>query len=255
MVLDRNGFSLSLDPILGYHIRPNFNISQQPSAILISLILTVFILVLGLTNGILSIITYMNKTVRESGCEIYLFSSSIIALMTMIIFSSKFLILLLSQMGSITNRSFLSIQCYSIDFLLRFCLTMDQWLTAFVAIERAFVIIKGVHFNKNKFKFLAKWAILGLIIVTIVTDILDPIYRRLFDEIGNDEDRLWCLVKYPSDAIRTLNLIINILHLILPFIINGISALIIILGGTQQQIIVQKKKRYREVFECSTSAT
>ncbi len=163
----------------------------------------------------------------------------------MIVFSLKFLILLLSQMGSITNRSFLAVQCYSVDFLLRCGLTMDHWLMAFVAIERAFIIIKGAHFDKKKFKSSAKWAILSLVIVivTIVTNIHDPIYRRLFDEIGhNDEDRLWCLVKYPSDAIRTINLIINILHSVVPFLINVISALIIILMGTRKQAVVQKKK-------------
>jgi hypothetical protein len=128
---------------------------------------------------------------------------------------------------------------------------MNQWLTAFVAIERAFIMIKGVYFDKKKFKSLAKWAILALILMTIVTNIHDPIYRRLSEEIGNDdddEDRLWCLVKYPSDVIRTIDLIINILHFIIPFIINVISALIIIFKGTRQQAAVQKKKEYREVL-------
>ncbi len=84
-------------------------------------------------------------------------------------------------MGSITNQLFLIIQCHSIDFILRFCLTIDQWLTAFVKIERAFVLIKGARFYKKQFKSLAKWVISGL----IVTHIHDTIYRSLFEE--NDE--------------------------------------------------------------------
>jgi hypothetical protein len=219
--LSTSGFSLSLDSILGYHIRPNLNISHQPSAVLISLILTLIITLIGLANGILSFITFKNKTTRESGCGIYLFSSSIITLLTMVIFFLKFLILLLSQMGSITNRLFLTIECRSMDFLLRFCLTMDQWLTAFVAIERAFVVTKGVKFNKEKFKSIAKWAISGLVLISMVTNIHDPIYRKLFVEDDNDEKRFWCIVQYPS-VIRIVNLIINILHFIVPFIINVI---------------------------------
>ncbi len=81
-------------------------------------------------------------------------------------------------MRSITNRLFLTIECHSIDFLLRFCLTMDQWLTAFVAIERAFVITKGINFNKKKIKSKAKWAISDLVIISMVTNIHDPIHRR-----------------------------------------------------------------------------
>jgi hypothetical protein len=248
--LSTSGFSLSLDAILGYHIRANLNISHQPLPVLISLILMIILTILGFVNGVLSLITFKNKNVREFGCGIYLFSSSIITLLTMIVFSLKFLILLFSQMGSITNRSFLLIQCYSIDFLLRFCLTMDQWLTAFVAIERAFIIIRGVYFKKEKFKSLAKWAISALVFIAIVTNIHDPIYRRLFEEIGNDddEDRLWCLVKYPSDAVRTINLVVNILHFTIPFIINVISALIIILKGTKKQAAMQNKKEYQEVL-------
>ncbi len=66
MVLDVN--SLSLDAILGYHIRVNLNISHQPLPVLISLILTVIITLFGLVNGILLFITFKNKSIRESGC-------------------------------------------------------------------------------------------------------------------------------------------------------------------------------------------
>ncbi len=69
-------------------------------------------------NGILSLITFKNKTTRESDCGIYLLCSSIITLLTMIIFLLKFVILLLSHMGLIKNRLFLNIQCHSIDFIL-----------------------------------------------------------------------------------------------------------------------------------------
>jgi len=37
--LDTNGYSLSLDAILGYHIQPNIRISQQSHAVLISLMI------------------------------------------------------------------------------------------------------------------------------------------------------------------------------------------------------------------------
>ncbi len=248
--LSTSGFSLSLDSILGYHIQPNLNISHQPAAVLISLILTLIITLLGFTNGILSLITFQNKTTHESGCGLYLFSSSIITLSTMVIFILKFLILLLSQMGSITNRSFLTIGCHSMDFLLRFCLTMDQWLTAFVAIERACVLSKGVYFDKGKFKSLAKWAISGLVLISMVTNIHDPIYRKLFVEDDNvdDEKRLWCIVQY-SSIIGTVNVMINVIHFFVPFIINLISAFVIIIMSARQQAAMKKKKEYQELLK------
>ena len=50
--LTSNGFSLSLDSILGYHIQPNISFTNQPIAVSISLTLTIIIIILGLINGI-----------------------------------------------------------------------------------------------------------------------------------------------------------------------------------------------------------
>ncbi len=46
--LNSNGCSLSLDAILGCHIRPNINIAHQPVSVIISLILTVIITIAGM---------------------------------------------------------------------------------------------------------------------------------------------------------------------------------------------------------------
>ena len=248
--LTSNGFSLSLDSILGYHIQPNLSFTNQPIAVSISLTLTIIIIILGLIDGISSLMTFKNKITRESGCGIYLFCSSILVLLIMIVFLLKFSILLLSQMGQIQNQLFLTIQCRSIDFLLRSLLTIDQWLTAFVAAERASTIIKGTNFNKHKAKFFAKWIVGGFVLVSIITNIHDPIYRTLFEENNNEDDqkRFWCIVNYPP-IVKILSLIINILHFILPFIINIISALIIIFISTKNQIAIEKKKKYQEILK------
>ena len=90
--------------------------------------------------------------------------------------------------------------------------------------------------------------IVGLVLITIVTNIHDPIYRRLFAEGDNDEQRLWCIVEY-SSTIRLLNQLINILHFILPFVINFISALVIIIKSAQQQAAIKKKQSYKNILK------
>jgi hypothetical protein len=84
----------------------------------------------------------------------------------------------------------------------------------------------------------------------MVTNIHDPIYRKLFVEDDNvdDEKRLWCIVQYPL-GIRIINLIINIFHFIVPFIINVMSALTIIIMSTRQQAAIKKKKKYQEILK------
>ena len=168
-------------------------------------------------------------------------------LLTIVVFALKFLILLFSQMGLIKNRLFLSIQCSSLDFLLRFCLIMDQWLTTCVAIERAHTIIKGIAFNKEKTRLIAKLVIFGLFLISIVTSIHDPIHRELFDEDLDEEKRIWCIVKY-SSTFRTINLIITAFHIITPFIINFISAIIIITVSAHQRTVIQRKQTYKKNF-------
>ncbi|CAF1501565.1 unnamed protein product, partial [Adineta steineri] len=191
------GFGLSLDNILGYHILPQTSITHQTSIVKVSIALTIIFMIVGFINGILSIITFKNKSVREVGCGIYLLGSSITTLLTMVIFGLKFWILILGQMSIISNELFLKIQCISLDYLLRICLNMDQWLNAAVACERAITIIKATRFVKKKSKQAAKLVILLLLIFNIVILIHDPIYRRLLIDEENDnkyEKRIWCIV-------------------------------------------------------------
>ncbi|CAF1230978.1 unnamed protein product [Adineta steineri] len=79
---------------------------------------------LRLINGILSLITFKNENIRKVGRGIYLFDSSIIILLTMIMFELKCFIDLSTQISISSNQSFLKVQCYLLDFL-RICLNMD----------------------------------------------------------------------------------------------------------------------------------
>jgi hypothetical protein len=125
---------------------------------------------------------------------------------------------------------------------------MDQWLTAFVSIERAYIIIKGVQFDKKKTRSTAKRTIVGLGIVTILTNIHDPIYRRLFIEDDDEENRIWCYVKYPS-VIGIIDSVMNIFHFVVPFIINLISAIIIITVKARQRLNVETQQKYTTIFK------
>ena len=80
--------------------------------------------------------------------------------------------------------------------------------------------------------------------ISTLTHLPDPFYRTLFYENTDDDDqRIWCIVKYPSFIH-----IINILHLILPFLINLISAIVIIVMSTRKQAAVKKNKKYRQIL-------
>lgn len=120
-------------------------------------------------------------------------------------------------------------------------------MTACVAAERALAAVKGVHFNQEKTKLAAKWLILAMGIVTILTTVQDPIYRRLDDEDDDGEQRIWFVSDYPS-SIRVANLISTIFHLITLFLINLVSAIIFITIGTRRRAHVQTERSYNQVL-------
>jgi len=246
-----DGFGYSLDALLGYSIQPNENLSQQPPIIKISLALIVILFTLGMINSILSLITFKNKPVQEVGCGFYLLGISMNSLFLMIFFAFKFSFLLLTQMEIITNDTFFYIQCHSIDFLLRICLQMDQWLNACIALERIITAIQGAHFDKKQSRKVAKFIIIFLYLIMIGTSLHDPIYRDIVDEKDESEDnqkgRKWCIVRY-DQSLRTYDYIIHTMHFFGPFFINIISSTILILKKTHQELRIHPGRIYKEVF-------
>ena len=240
-------FTLSLDAILGYHIRPHLKITQQPSIVQISVVLTTIFILVGLVNGILDLLTFKSQVIRNVGCGHYLFATSITTLLITMMFALKFWILVLAQMQVITNRSFLSFQCHSLDYFLQLLLNTDRWLNACVAVERTITMVKGVRFNKEKSKQIAKWMVCILVIVIAVTGLDDPSYSRLIDDENEDENRIWCVVSYPS-SVQKLSSTINIFHFVTPFLLNLVSAIILIAEKSRQRLSLQINRSYNEVL-------
>ncbi len=146
-----------------------------------------------------------------------------------------------------TNQSFLSFQCRSIDFILRVGLHMDQWLNACVAMERAITAIKGVNFDKGKSKTMAKIIIPIIFLLTSGTNIYEILNRRLIDDNSNDEKRFWCIVEYSAN-LQKYNLVMNILHFCTPFVINLFSAIIIIIKTARLRTTAKNQQNYREIL-------
>ena len=226
-----DGFRLSLDAILGYHIEPHISLRQQPTIVHVALSITIAMTIVGTINGLLVLITFKNRRVCQVGCGFYFLGSSVTTLLTIALFLTKFVILLITQMGLLTHRAFLLVQCRLVDYLLRVFLNLDQWLDACVSLERALITVRGIRFNKAKSRRYAKYVIVGLISLMLASGVYDPIHRRLIADNmnGNDDesDRIWCFVSYPKWMTR-VDSAIHMLLFFVPFFINISSAGIII---------------------------
>ncbi|UJR16981.1 hypothetical protein I4U23_003879 [Adineta vaga] len=238
-------FVFSLDSIIGPHIQQNIPIHEQLFIIKISIFMTTLMLLFGLINGVLSIITFRTEKINNIGCAVYLLVSSWNSLCLIILFYLKFWHLILSHMLFLTNRSYLKFNCVVLDMIVNVLISTNDWLYGCVSIERVFTVYQGTKFNQTKSKKTAKWITVCVFLMIILTHIQDPIHRRLIDDIDIDEQRIWCNVQY-SSSINTFNQFMNLFHFLMPFSINLISIFLIILLMARTRSRIQSQNTFRE---------
>jgi hypothetical protein len=84
-----------------------------------------------------------------------------------------------------------------------------------------------------------------IILLVIISVLPDPFDREVVDDL--EDSNAWCVINY-SDSFVLLNSIVVIFHFLIPFIINIISALLIIIKTTRQRSTTQKQLRRIEHF-------
>lgn len=245
---------------------------NQSFFVKMSAFLTMIMFIGGLINGIFSLLTFQSIELRRVGCGMYLLSSSITSLLTITMLTVKFWFVVLTQINIPRNLSILRSGCVSVEPLLKVFVSVDTWLNACVAIERAVTVRKGINFNEKKSKCIARWIIIILPIFVMVTIIHEPIHRHLllyttekykskqdenstnelteYDIQNNESDyetenHILCVVHY-SRSVQDYNTAILFFHLIAPFIANLFSALYIIFGTARQRSITRTKQSYKE---------
>ncbi|CAF3765008.1 unnamed protein product [Adineta steineri] len=175
------GIGLILDDILRDELQLNTVLNNQSFSIKLSAGLTIVMFIAGLTNSVLSFITFQSKDSQQVGCGMYLVASSITSLLTIIMFIIKFWFVVLTRINVSTSLSVLRGGCVSIEPILKLFLYLDGWLNACVAVERAILIFKGVNFDKKKSKSIARRTILILPFCIFGTLIHEFVFRRLFE--------------------------------------------------------------------------
>ena len=228
---------LSLDVILGYHIQVNAPFSQQPSILFISIAIATVLVAMGSVDALLSICTFRVPVIRKTACGLYLLATSITSLLVITAFALKMSLMIVSQMGIVTQRSFLLGHCIIMDSLVRMLLNVGDWLRACVCVELAFTICKGIGFNSVKSKRTAKLVIGGVYLFVLITTLHEPLHRQLSEDL--EEQRTWCVTDY-SSTWTSINSAVVLLHFLAPFVINIVSAVLIIVMAARRRSAVQQ---------------
>ncbi|CAF3663052.1 unnamed protein product [Rotaria sordida] len=98
----------------------------------------------------------------------------------------------------------------------------------------------------KKSKQTAQWVIITIILLTTISLIYDPIHRKLIDD--KEEQRTWCIVRY-SSLIRIFDSTIHIFHFIIPFLINLLSAMMIIINIARTHSNARKQQTYTQYLK------
>ena len=216
------GYSLSLDGIIGSHILLSAsNLSQQSTIVRSAVAMILTVIILGIILNILSIGTFVQKETHEVGCGLYLLVSSIVGLLTTMMLLSKMIILLVGE------RSHIS--CALVEFFLEWCPTSCEWLNACVALERIIAVKRGVQYSRSRSKYLAKWITAIVLILVACISLPDAIFRGIIIDVY--DDRAWCVLKLNRErpGLLAMYSILNILSFVIPLATKLVSAIIIIL--------------------------
>lgn len=233
-------YSLTLDSMFGQEIITDASLSQQKLFIKIMFTFVVLIFFIGITSNVCSTLTFLHRDIRRTGCGCYLLTLSIASQISLAIFICRFIYLLMSQMTTIPNGQFLSITCILFDFLLQLSISFCDWLSTCVACERVVSVLKGITFDKPLSARVVKFIIPALLIGLILTSIHQVFNRELISD-PRLENRLWCVIKLPVGWLRTYDVVMNLLNSILPFLINLISAILLLVAFSHTKRKVAKK--------------
>ncbi|CAF1490337.1 unnamed protein product [Adineta ricciae] len=141
-------------------------------------------------------------------------------------------------------------------------------------------VILGISFNKNKSKRIARWIIIILPVCIMTSLIHEPLHRKMFHYETETEKSyidktnetivdiiepvtknktlintiyrstttryVWCVIHYSSTFVQDYNISILFFHLIVPFLANLLSALIIIFGNARQRSRAQINQTIQE---------
>ncbi|UJR12115.1 hypothetical protein I4U23_016293 [Adineta vaga] len=230
----RAGYSLSLDAIIGSHIRLNaMNIFQQSTTIKITVLVLCILIVFGFIFNTLATGTFTQKKTRESGCGLYLLVSSITGLLTMIVLMCKIIIIL--------NPKQTNIGCSLTEFLLKWWSTSCEWIDACVAMDRTQAVSYPTKYTRAISERRAKWIVGCVFIFLALISSPELIFRRIV--IDTHDERAWCVLTLNADrpVILVLYSISNVLWFILPLIINFASSIIIIQRTTALKNQIKNK--------------
>jgi hypothetical protein len=231
--------------LIGTEIKKeDISFNEQSFIIYLILIILILILIISFILNIISIIIFSNKKLRQVGCDLYLLYLTIISQIGLVLLFLRFIYMIIVQIYIIEDDLFIKISCKFLEYSLRLIPSLFDWLTVCISIERTYTIIKDIHFTKVlalKTLKISRWIILSIFLLNILTTLHRPFYLILIDDDATSLNNRkpghpWCILDFESTSWNIYEKFINIIHLVLPLILNLLSIILFLLRKIKSEL-------------------
>lgn len=216
-------YAVSLDALIGTQMLRSISLRNQPNVVRWSLIVVLIITIVGSISNLLSIVIFFQRKPRQFASGVYLLIVSLTAQIGIFLFVVKYIYVIISQMNVRENQVWTWINCFVLELLANIFPTIFDWLTACIAIDRSMTATQGTSYNKKRNQRLAKYINIFIFLIVTGTCIHKSVGRRLIDDPFSTE-HTWCVLSN-NNLLMHYEPIINVVHLIGPFVVNLISTL------------------------------
>ena len=237
-------YSLTLDIIISedLNIQLGINILKQTFLIQLCFYLIILFNLISLIFNTLTFLLFSNKQMRKTASGVYILVLSLINQLNIILFLIQFLFLI-----EFETTLYL---CKILEYFSRICPILSDWLASFVTLEGVYSISIGIKFNKEKSKKIGKQILLLLILIQLIINCHELIFRRLIDDIlFYEKQRQWCVISFDHYSwVKNYNIILNILNITLPFLCHLIGAIYILIKQSLNKFKLNQQKRFGKIF-------
>jgi len=235
-----NDYTLTIDSIISPAILTDVSLLQQPLLIKILILVVVFICIFGLFSNYCSMIVFVHPNIQAYGFGKYFVALTICNQIGIIMFLCRFIYLVVSQIILIENHLFLLTSCAIFDSIVQYPFSVSNWLMTCIACERLMMVIKGFNFNKWESVRVSKVVKRCLFLLLLLTFIPQIFNRQLINN-PQIEKRLLCVIQFRYTWLRIYEIIINFFRDIIPFIINIISAILLLKFFSRKKLRARKR--------------
>ena len=187
--------------------------------------------------GGFSIITFIQRKLRQTGVALHLLSISVCSLLVVMLLFTRIIYVYMIRRTMMEHEISTAV-CKSLPFLMYTFYYISLWLMAIVTVERA---LAAVQYSQWASLQKLKTATLLIFLISVFVSSSNFIFIIQYKLVNHpDYSFPWCIREIPPNQ-KLLTQVFSLIHQVIPFVVNMVAALIIIVAITRSKVHVHQK--------------